>query len=93
MQRKINALKFELESGDGKIIELIAWIQDDGNGKHLVPAHPDHCLLDVRAGDVVTYMRKKLMTVRRLKPWRTSECKDDTQYGEITCGRDWEAGE
>ena len=89
--RKIHALKFELEADTG-IVELIAWLEKDGNGKHLLPAHPDKCLLDMPAGDVVTFQRRQTMTVKRLKPWRTSECKDDTQYAEITCGRDWEAG-
>ncbi len=81
-------MKFELES-DTNIVELIAWIQSDGNGRYLVPAHPSRTLLEMKAGDVVIFKRKP-HDVRRVKPWRTSECKDDTQYSEITCGRDWE---
>lgn len=77
MSRKINALKFQLEADRGTI-ELIAWIQEDGNGKYLVPAHPDHSLMDVQAGDVVVFKRKPMKVVR-LKPWRTSERKEDTQ--------------
>ena len=34
-RRKILALKFQLESTDGRTIELIAWLEPDGNGKHL----------------------------------------------------------
>ena len=86
--RKILALTFELEAESDN-----AWLDEHGNGKYLLPAHPDHCLLDVRAGDRVTFKRKQVLTVRGIKPFRTSECKDETQYGPITCGRDWEAGE
>lgn len=89
--RKILALKFQLESVDGKIIELIAWLEPDGNGKYLYPAHPDKTLMDVKAGDVLIFNRKDQLTVKRLKPWRTRESKDDTQYSEIECGSDWES--
>ncbi len=91
-RRRILALKFQLEATDGKILELIAWLEPDGNGKHLYPAHPDRTLMDVKAGDMLIFKRKDQLTIKRLKPWRTRECKDDTQYEEIVCGRDWEAG-
>jgi hypothetical protein len=48
--------------------------------------------MDVNAGDMLIFKRKDQLTIKRLKPWRTRECKDDTQYEEIVCGRDWEAG-
>ena len=36
-------------------ITMNAWLDEHGNGKHLLPAHPDHCLLDaVRADRVRT---------------------------------------
>ena len=92
VERTIKAIRFAVEADDGKVFELIAWLEQDGNGKHLKPSHPDHSLLDVRVGDRVTYMRRKVVTVRSIRPWRTSECKDDTQYTDISCGRDWEAG-
>ncbi len=90
-RRKILALKFELESDSGGIVELIAWLDEYGNGKYLYPAHPDRCLMDMKAGDMVIFKRKDQLSIRRLKPWRTRECKDDTQYGEIVSGRDWES--
>ena len=86
---KILALKFELETDSGSL-ELIAWIENDGNGKYLVPAHPSKTLLDMTAGDVVIWNRQQF-TVKRLKPWRTTECKDDTQYREVESGAVWEA--
>ena len=76
--RKIYALLFELKTDDGGIWLLIAWLDRFGNSKSLLPAHPDKCLLEMRAGDVVTFRRKDILVVKRLKPWRTSECKDET---------------
>lgn len=90
-RRKILALKFELESDSGGIVELIAWLGEYGNVKYLYPAHPDRCLMEMNDGDMVIFKRKDQLTIRRLKPWRTCESKDDTQYGKIVCGRDWEA--
>jgi len=90
MARKIYALKFELEADTG-IVELIAWIDQHGQSKYLEATHPDKTLMDMRAGDVVTFKRKQTMTVKRLKPWRTNECKDDTQYSEVESGAAWEA--
>ncbi|MEO2027247.1 MAG: hypothetical protein ABGZ23_15355, partial [Fuerstiella sp.] len=34
-------------SPDGKILKLIAWLEPDGNGKHLYPARLDRTLMDV----------------------------------------------
>ena len=90
--RKILALLFELESDNGSICLLIAWLERHDNGKYLEATHPDKTLLDVRAGDRVTFKRKYLFSIRRIKPWRTTECKDETQYTEIECGQDWEQG-
>ena len=91
--RKILAMKFRLESPDKAIIELIAWLKEDGNGKFVCPAHPAKCLLDVRVGDVLTFMGKEHLVLLRLKPYRTTECKDDTEYSDITCGTEWEQRE
>ena len=88
--RTILALLFELLDDDGKIWLLIAWLDQRGNSKYLYPMHPDKTLLDVTRGDPLTFKRGTRLTVRRLKPYRTSECKDDSQYSEITRGRDWE---
>jgi len=89
--RKILDMLFELKTNDGGIRLLIAWLDRFGNSKYLLPAHPDKCLLEMRAGDVVTFRRREILVVKRLKPWRTSECKDETEYSEIVCGEDWEA--
>lgn len=88
--RRILALLFELAAEDGRIWTLIAWIDARGNSRYLYPAHPDRCLLDVTAGDLLIFKQTKKLTVRRLKPWRTSECRDETAYREIVCGRAWE---
>jgi hypothetical protein len=88
--RKILALLFELETDDGKIVLLIAWLDAYSNSKYLVPTHPDKNLLDVGPGDMLTFKRRDSFIIKRLKPWRTTECKDDTQYREVSCGRDWE---
>ena len=90
--RKIHALIFQLQAENGGIWLLIAWIDRFGNSQYLLPAHPDKTLLEMRAGDVVTFRRKEILLIKRLKPWRTSECKDETEYTEIVCGEDWEAG-
>jgi hypothetical protein len=90
--RRILALLFELEDDDGKIWLLIACLDQYGNSKFLYPMHPDKTLLDVSAGDPLTFKGKVRLTVRRLKPYRTSECKDENAYRGIVCGRDWEAG-
>jgi hypothetical protein len=90
MSRKILALKFQLESNSG-IVELIAWILEDGNGKFLKPVKADRTLMDVRKGDTVCFNGEMYYRVRRLKPWRASDCKAEQDYPEITCGRDWEA--
>ncbi|GAB5440757.1 MAG: hypothetical protein Fues2KO_11060 [Fuerstiella sp.] len=82
---------FRLRAEDGTWCDLIAWLDRHGNGKHLWPYHPNKTLLDVRAGDIVIFRREQFR-VLRLKPYRTSEAKDESQYSEITCGRDWEAG-
>jgi len=47
----------------------------------------------MRAGDIVMFKRKQTMTIKRLKPWRTNECKDDTQYTEIESAAAWETSE
>ncbi len=64
--RKILAMKFQLESNEGKIVELIASIQRDGNGKYLCPAHPSRTLLEVTAGDVLAYKRSSHLLIKRL---------------------------
>ncbi len=52
--RKILALKFELESNAGTV-ELIAWIESDGNCSYLKPTRPKKTLMDVTAGDTVIH--------------------------------------
>jgi len=92
-RRKILALLFEVIAESGDIRSLIAWLDETGNSRFLYPVHPGRTLLDVTAGDPLIYKRETRLIVRRLKPWRTSECKDEAAYREVTCGRDWEAGE
>ena len=92
-RRKILALLFEVIAESGDIRSLIAWLDETGNSRFLYPVHPERTLLDVTAGDALIYKREIRLVVRRLKPWRTSECKDETAYQEVICGRDWEADE
>ena len=91
--RRCLAAMFELEDQHGRRRLLIAWIRDDGNGEFLLPAHPDRTLRDVSAGDVVIFNRQESLRVRRLKPYRTTECKDDQDYQEIGSIQEWEDGE
>ena len=79
------------QSAPGRIVLLIAWLDASGNSRFLVPVHPCKTLLDVRVGDMLTFQRKEHFVIRRLKPWRTTECRDETEYAEIVCGADWES--
>ena len=88
--RKILALQFDVEAEDGSMKLLIAWPDASGNGKLLVPAHPGKTLMDIKAGDVLIFNRKERFVVKRLKPYRTSEGKNDTEYAEIVSGAEWE---
>ncbi len=91
-QRRILALMFELRARNGSTESLIAWVDRLGDGKYLKHTHPDRSLLDAKAGDRVVFRGQDVFTVLKVKPWRTTECKDETQYHWVTCGRDWEEG-
>jgi len=71
---------------------LIAWLNESGNGKHLKHTNPSRSLKDARAGDRVVFRDKHILTVLRVEPSRTSECKDETEYDWIRSAPDWEAG-
>ena len=90
--RKLHSIQFNIIHEDGRRASILAPLDEHGNGQHLVPAHPDKGLLDVKAGDVLIHLQKTRMTVVSVQPYRTSEHLDDGQYSEITCGADWEAG-
>ena len=80
---------FELETVDGGLIELIIWPDANGNGTDTSPAHPDRTLMDVGAGDVIIHHRTAY-DVRRVKPYRATDCRDETEYPWVACGRDYE---
>lgn len=88
--RKILALKFELQSNLGTV-DVIAWVDEHGRGKFLEAVKPELTLMTVKAGDTVRHNGTDFYMVKRLKPWRTSEAKDDSDYSEVVCGQDWEA--
>jgi hypothetical protein len=59
--------------------QLIDWIDLHGNGKYTQHAHPSKTLLDVEPGHVIVHKRTQYVG-RRIKPYRTSESLDDSQY-------------
>lgn len=82
--RRIHALLFDVEHFGGQpsrgTIRLIAWFDDRGESRFCRHAHPEKTLLDAEAGHVIVHRRRTHYRVRRVKPYRTSECKDETQY-------------
>ena len=86
---QIHALLFDLECAASK--QLIAWIDQHGNGKYTQHAHPSKTLLDVEPGHVIVHKRTQYV-VRRIKPYRTSECLDDSQYPWVRSGRAYFGG-
>jgi hypothetical protein len=86
---QIHALLFDLECPATK--QLIAWIDQHGNGKYTQHAHPSKTLLDVEPGHVIVHKRTQYV-VRRIKPYRTSECLDDSQYPWVRSGRAYLGG-
>jgi hypothetical protein len=89
-QRKALALMFDLRAENGRTGTLIAWLDESGNGKHLKHTHPSRSLKDAKAGDRVVFKDRYILTVLRVKPWRTTECKDETEYDWIRSAADWE---
>ena len=85
----ITSLIFELQCEPPTTRSLIVQIGADGNGRWTVPAHPDHTIVDVKAGHVLVHRRQphKVISVR---PYRTSLCREG--YGVVESGRDWLAG-
>lgn len=89
--RKILALLFDLKSTQGKTAQLIAWPDATGNGEFLRAEDPARNLLQMRTGDSVIFKDRYRLTVVRVKPWRTTECRDDTAYDWVESGATWEA--
>jgi len=90
--RKALALMFDLRANNGRTGRLIAWLDESGNGKHLKHTHPSRPLKDAKAGDRVVFHGRHILTVLRVKPWRTTECRDETEYDWVRSGADWESG-
>ena len=85
---QIHALIFDLECPPPASKQLIAWIDQHGNGKYTQHAHPSKMLLDVEAGHVIVHRRQQY-AVTGVRPYRASQCKDETQYVAVVSGRDW----
>lgn len=85
---KIHALMFDLESPPPPSRQLVAWLNEDGDGLATRHAHPDKTLLDARAGDVIVHQRKQYV-VSAVKPYRTSLCRDESQYPFVKNGREF----
>ena len=93
------AIQFDLQRPDGTECSVIAWIEPDGNAKHLVPTHPDHVLLDVKAGDRVTFSpapvykkprrKPEVLQVVRIKPYRSRLGLPEDQYDWIESVREF----
>jgi hypothetical protein len=56
---KIHARIFDLGCPPPASRQLIAWIDQHGNGKHTQHVHPSKTLLDVEAGHVIIHRRKQ----------------------------------
>jgi hypothetical protein len=87
---KVLALMFELRAENGRTGVLIAWLDQLGQGKHLRHSHPSRTLLEAKAGDRLVFKGQHLLTVVRVKPWRATDCRDETQYDWVTSGAAWE---
>ena len=85
----IHALMFEVEASSATF--LIAWLDDDGNSRTCHHAHPSKTLLDAEVGHVIVHKRRPYRVVR-VKPYRTSECRDETQYPWVTSGKEYVGG-
>ena len=86
---RIHAILFQIDAPSDKFI--IAWLDDDGKGRWCQHAHPSKTLLDVEPGHVIVHKRTQYV-VRRVKPYRTSECLDDSQYPWVRSGRAYLGG-
>ena len=85
---QIDALMFELDEPDADSTRyLIAWLDEQGNGEFCCHAHPSKTLLDVEPGHTVVHKKRTQFLVRRVKPYRTSECHDESQYPWVRSGR------
>ena len=89
-RKKLLALMFDLRAENGNVGTLIAWLNESGQATHLKHSHPQRSLLEARAGDRLVFRNRHVVTVLRIKPWRTTECRDETQYDWIKSGMDWE---
>ncbi|MBT4867248.1 MAG: hypothetical protein HON53_19260 [Planctomycetaceae bacterium] len=85
---KIHALIFDLEYPPPASKQLIAWIDQPGNGKHTQHAHPSKTLLDVEAVHTIIHRRQQYV-VTGVRPYRTTQCKDETRYPTVKSGREW----
>ena len=93
MNVQIYALLFEIEDESAAGTKcLIAWLDATGNGRWCHHAHPTKTLLDVEPGHVIVHKRTPHQ-VRRVKPYRTSECRDESQYPWIQSGRAYVMGQ
>ena len=61
------------------IQQLVAWIDQHGNGKHPQHAHPSKTLLVVEAGHTIIHRRQQYV-VTAMRPYRTSLCEDETSH-------------
>ena len=88
----IHAIMFEVEGRTtSSATFLIAWLDDDGNSLTCHHAQPNKTLLDAEVGHVIVHKRRQYRVVR-VKPYRTSECQDETRYPWVRCGRDYVVG-
>jgi hypothetical protein len=76
---QIHALIFDLECQPPASMQLIAWIDQHGNGKYTQHAHPNKTLLDVEAGHVIVHRRHQYV-VTGVRPYRSSPCKDEARF-------------
>ena len=83
---QIYAMMFQVENDQTTgTTYLIAWIDDNGYSKTCYHSHPNKTLLDVEPGHIIIHNKQKTRyQVVGLKPFRTSECRDETAYEWVT---------
>ena len=79
MATTIHALIFDVECTPPASGQLVVWLDEHGNSKHTQHSHPNKTMIDVEVGHVVIHQHTQYV-VTGIRPYRTSLCKDESQY-------------
>ncbi len=85
---KIHAMMFQVENEATNCDTfLIAWLDENGYSQTCYHSHPNKTVLDIEPDHIIIHNHKKNRTRYRVvakRPFRTSECKDETAYEWVT---------